>query len=107
MVIERGVKVSTNWLNMTSSTVVNINCSINPLLPKSCFNGFNTCPLKFIHNSFDPGATELKFYSERPGVSNDVSCEAKINSQENQHHLEYTKEVIKSILFTYLWKNLP
>jgi len=57
---------------------------------------FNTCPLKFIYNSFDAGATELKlpsFYLGRPGVSNDASCEAKISSQENQHHLEYIKEV--------------
>jgi len=49
---------------------------VNPLLP-------NTCLLKFIHNSFDPGATELKlpsFYSGRPGVSNDALCEAKISS---------------------------
>jgi len=68
----------------------------NPLLPKSHFSGFNTCPLKFIHNSFDPGATELKlpsFYSGCPGVSNDALCEAKISSQEKQHYLEYTKEV--------------
>jgi len=57
---------------------------------------FNTCPLKFIHNSFDPGATELKlpsFYSGCPVVLNDALCEAKISSQENQHHLGYTKEV--------------
>jgi len=63
---------------------------------KATLVAFNTCPLKFIHNSFDPGATELKlpsFYSGHPGVSNDASYEAKISSQENQHHLEYTKEV--------------
>jgi len=60
---------------------------------KTTLVAFNTCPLKFIHNSFNPGATELKlpsFYSGCPDVS---KCEAKISSQENQHHLEYTKEV--------------
>jgi len=63
---------------------------------KATLVAFNICPLKFIHNSFNPGATELElpsFYSGRPSVLNDALCEAKISSQENQHHLEYTKEV--------------
>jgi len=44
----------------------------------------NTCPLKVIGNSFNPGAIELKppsFYSGCPSISNDVSYEAKISSQ--------------------------
>jgi len=62
---------------------------------KATLMAFNACPLKFIHNFFNPGATELKplsFYSECPGISNDVLCKAKISSQGNQHHLEYAKE---------------
>jgi len=57
--------------------------------------GFNARPLKFIHNSFNPGATELKplpFYSGHPEILNDVLCKAKISSQANQRHLVYTKE---------------